>query len=128
MFKIFIQARYPTLRSSPYMSRPSHSYHTINSNDMLLPYPRVEAIRMIFRCQLIKVWREFPESIKCQRSYPMFKIALTEFYLSQCYYMRQPLNPFLGVLSSIFYKKKILNLWNVMFICIFFTFLFRPLY
>ena len=74
MFNIFKQGKYYTLRSSLYMSYPSHNYHTRNSNVMLLPYPRVEAIRRIF---------DIPVSIKCHRSYPMFKNTLTDFYLSQ---------------------------------------------
>ena len=49
------------------MSYPSHNYNTRNNTDMLLPYPRVEAIRMNFRYQFVKVWRRIPEYIKCQR-------------------------------------------------------------
>ena len=48
MYNILKHNKYPTLRSSLYMSYPSHNYHTRNE-DMLVPYPRVEAIWMNFR-------------------------------------------------------------------------------
>ena len=49
MINILKHGNYLTSRSSLYMSYPSHSYHTRNSIDMLLPNPRVEAIKMKFR-------------------------------------------------------------------------------
>ena len=50
---------------------------------MLQPYPGVEAIRMNFRYQFVKVWRGVPEYIKCQRTCASFKNALTDNYLSR---------------------------------------------
>ena len=64
MCNILKHNKYPTLRSFLYVSYPSHNYHTRNNNDMLLPYPRVEAIRMNFRYQFVKVWRGNPEYVK----------------------------------------------------------------
>ena len=83
MYSILKHNKYPTLRSSLDMSYPSHNYHTRNNTDMLLPYPRVEAIRMNFRYQFVKVWRRIPEYIKCQRTCASFKNALTDYFLSQ---------------------------------------------
>ena len=42
LFDILKQAKYPMLRSSPYISYLNQNYHTRISNDILLPYPRVE--------------------------------------------------------------------------------------
>ena len=73
--------KYPTLKSSLYMSYPSHNYHTRNSNDMLLPYLRVEATRMNFCYQFVKVWLGVPDYIKYQRHYQSFENAPTDFSL-----------------------------------------------
>ena len=50
---------------------------------MLLPYHRVEAIRMIFRYQFVSVWLGVSEYIKCQRTCEIFKNALTDYYWSR---------------------------------------------
>ena len=83
MYNILKHYKYPTLRSSVYMLYPSHNNHTRNNTDMLLPYPKVEAIRINFRYQFVKVWRRIPEYIKCQRTCASFKNALTDYFLSQ---------------------------------------------
>ena len=44
------------LRSSVYTSFPGRNYHHINRSDLLLPYPRVEVIRMSFRFKFLEVW------------------------------------------------------------------------
>ena len=82
VYKILKQNKYPILRSSHNVSYPSHYYHTRNSNEMLLPFPRVKAIRLNFRYQFVKMWLGVPEYIKCQRAYASFKMALTDYYLS----------------------------------------------
>ena len=66
MYNILRHIIYPTLKSSLCIYYPSHNYHTRNNNDMLLSYPKVEAIRTNFRDQFVKVWRGVPEYIKCQ--------------------------------------------------------------
>ena len=83
MFNILKDGKYPTLTSSFYMLHPRYSYHTWNSNDMSLPYPRVEGIMMNYQYHFIKVWLVIPWTIKRKRSYTTFKSALTEFYSSQ---------------------------------------------
>ena len=50
---------------------------------MLLPNPRVEAFRMNFRYQFVKVWRGVPGYVKCQQTYAIFKNALADYYLLQ---------------------------------------------
>ena len=61
---------------------PSQKYLTSNSNEILLPFPRIEIIRMTFEHHFVKVWHKVPEFIKCKRSYLQFKKALSEFYLA----------------------------------------------
>ena len=83
MYNILKQRKYPMLRPSLCISYPSHNYLTRNSNEMLLPFPRVEAIRMNFKYQFVKVWLEVPEYIKCKRTFRQFRNSLSEFYLTQ---------------------------------------------
>ena len=77
--------KYPRLSFFLCVLYPSQRYQTINSKDV--PYPKVEAILMNFPYHLIKVLLEFYKLIKRQRLYPVFNNALTEFYLSQYWYM-----------------------------------------
>ena len=80
------------LRQSLCISYPSHNYLTRNSHEMLLPFPRVEEIRMNFKHQFVKIRLEVPEYIKCKRSYLQFINAPSEFYLA--HYLCSPLlNP-----------------------------------
>ena len=83
MCKILIQEKHPLLRSSPCVSCLSHNHLKRNSNDMLLPFPRVKAIRMNFIYQFVKVRLEMPKLITCERSYLQFKNTLSGFYLVQ---------------------------------------------
>ena len=106
MYNILRHKKYHTLRSSLYMSCPSHNYHTWNNNDLLLPYPRVETIRMNFRYQMGKVWLRISEYIKCQRTWASFKNALIDNYLSR-YGRLYFLIP--GVVYFLFLYKSILN-------------------
>ena len=71
------------LRLSHSKSYHSHNYLTRNSNEMLLPFPGVEGIRMNFKYKFVKVWLNVPEYIKCKRTYMQFRNSLSEFYLAQ---------------------------------------------
>ena len=82
MYNILNQGKYPTLRASLCISYPSHNYVTRNNNEMFLLFPRVEAIRMNFKYQYVKVWLEMPEFIKSQRTFLQLKNAVPEFSLA----------------------------------------------
>ena len=110
MYKILKHNKYPILISSFNMSYPSHKYHSWNNNDLLLPYPRVEAIRMNFRYQFVKVWLGIPEYIKCQRTCTSFKNALTNCKLSR-YWWFSFLN--LGAVYFYFFTSWSLTLVNI---------------
>ena len=69
MYSILKQRKYPMLRPCLCISYPSHKYLARRNNEMLLPFPRVEAIRMNFKYQFVKVWLEVPEYIKCKRTF-----------------------------------------------------------
>ena len=52
-FNILKHGKHPTCRFSFYMPYSSYSYHTRNSEDVMLPSPGVEAIQMIFGYQTV---------------------------------------------------------------------------
>ena len=83
MYSVLKHGKYPTLRSTLDVSYPNHEYSTRGRNDLILPFPRIEAVRMNFKYQFIKVWSELPENIKSQRTSRSFKRVLMEYYLDQ---------------------------------------------
>ena len=98
LYNILNQGKYPTLRPSLCISYPSNKYVTKNSNEVLLLFPWVEAIRMNFKYQFVEVWLKMPDFIKFQRSYQQFKKASSELYLAHCYY-----SSLLGPVSQFFF-------------------------
>ena len=60
----------------------SHSYETRNRNHLILPFPRVNAIKINFTYQLINVWNDVPEAIKNVASANIFKKLLCQHFLS----------------------------------------------
>ena len=83
MSNILKQSKYPMLGPFIFISNPRHNYLTRNNIEMLVPFPRVETIRMKFKYQFVKVWLEVPEFVKCKQTYLQFRNALSEFYLEQ---------------------------------------------
>ena len=83
MYSVLKHGKYPTLRSTLDVSYPDHEYSTRSRNNLILPFPRIEAVRMNFKYQFIKVWSELPENIKSQRTSRSFKRVLMEYYLDQ---------------------------------------------
>ena len=62
MYIIFKQGKYSTLRPSLCISYRNHNYLTRNSNEMLLPFPRVEAIRMDLNLKSSKFGLDYQSS------------------------------------------------------------------
>ena len=62
MYNTLSQGKSPMLRPFLGISYPSHNYLTENINETLLPFLRVEAIRLIFKYQLSKF------DLKCRNS------------------------------------------------------------
>ena len=77
-YKNLKQGKYPTVNASLSISYPSHIYLTGNSKEILLSFPRAEAIRMNLKNQFEKVRLEVPELIRCPRSYLQFRNTISE--------------------------------------------------
>ena len=83
MFKILRMNLYPTLQASLDLNITSHSYDTRHSDDFVLPFPRVNALRINFKYQYVKIWNDIPDDIKSCQSLGRFKNSLTEYFVSR---------------------------------------------
>ena len=83
MYRVLKLNECPTLRNILSITYPSHNYNTRNANSLILPFPRVEVVRMSYLYQFNKVWNEIPEVIKSMENFKKFKSALYNYYVSQ---------------------------------------------
>ena len=83
MFKILRMDLCPTLLSSLDINTASHMYSTRHRDDLILPFPRVETLRINFKYQYVSIWNSVPENIKACGSLTRFKSLLIEYFLSQ---------------------------------------------
>ena len=81
MFKIIKLGKETQLGISLNMNYPGHSYNTSSAQNIVLPFPRIETIRMNFIYQFINVWNCLPEFIKNSDSLGKFKMKLMQYYL-----------------------------------------------
>ena len=83
MYRVLKLNECPTLRNILSITYPSHNHNTRNANSLILPFPRVEVVRMSYLYQFNKVWNEIPEVIKSMENLKKFKSALYNYYVSQ---------------------------------------------
>ena len=83
MYQIVKRNEFPFLQEKLNLSTPSHTHHTrsIDNEVFSMPFPRVEAIRMNFSYQFVKIWNEIPFDIKNSISLGVFKKTLIDHYL-----------------------------------------------
>ena len=77
MYRVVVLDEIQSLRNNLHLVQPTHSYGTRNSNNLELPFPRVEAIRMNFRYQFVNIWNSIPTEIKASPTSKAFKKAFT---------------------------------------------------
>ena len=73
MYKIVKMNINPTLQVNLDLKFPSHEHGTRNFNDLILPFPRIESIRINYKYQCTKIWNCIPVLIKEQPNLKMFK-------------------------------------------------------
>ena len=83
MYKVVRLNECPTLQSNLDLSYPSHHYGTRNRNNLILPFPRVESLRINFKYQCSSIWNLIPDYIKQSISLSRFKKALIQYYISE---------------------------------------------
>ena len=82
MYRALNENNLPLLEQSLNISYADHSYLTRNRNSIVLPFPRVEAVRESYRYQFLQVWNELPNEIKIANSLNKFKKLLKNYFLA----------------------------------------------
>ena len=81
MFKIRKLNLYPTLQNNLDLQTPEHDHLTRNRNKFLLPFPRIDSVRINFKYQITRIWNELPEVLKNIDKLSTFKKRLTKHLL-----------------------------------------------
>ena len=71
----------PTIRNNLTIEYPSHSYETRSAHNLVLPFPRVETIRMNFKYQFVDIWNSEPAYLKELSSVRAFKKSLIKYFI-----------------------------------------------
>jgi hypothetical protein len=82
MYKMLNEQKFPALLAFIDPHTANHIHNTRNVNRFVLPFPRVENIRLNFKYQFLKVWNEIPIEIKSKTSHISFKSAYRGYLLS----------------------------------------------
>ena len=83
MYKVVRMNACPTLQLNLDLRYPQHDYGTRNRNNPIVPFPRVDSIKINFQYQCTKIWSELPPDIRDSNSLGVFKRKLIEFFLAQ---------------------------------------------
>jgi len=83
MYKIVRDNKYQTLKTNLNLQLPSHFHNTRQKNDLILPFPRVENIRLSFKYQFVGIWNDLPTRLKDISTLSVFKKNLFEYLLSK---------------------------------------------
>ena len=60
----------------------SHTYGTRHRNDLVLPFPNVNAIRINYVYQCTSVWNNIPENIKSKETLKSFKREFSKYLVN----------------------------------------------
>ena len=82
MYNILNLGLYPSLRAAVDLEPMDHGYHTRGANLIRGPFPRVDATKVNFKYNFVKVWNEIPANLKEAPSVASFKEMLREHFLS----------------------------------------------
>ena len=73
MFKALKYNKNPVVASSIECIFPEHNYSTRNRHRMIVPFPRIGAIKMNFRFAFVSIWNSIDSDIRETRSLRTFK-------------------------------------------------------
>ena len=83
MYRVLKLNEIPELRRVLQLQLPDHNHDTRNSDMLVPPFPRIEALRMNFQHQFINIWNEIPIIIKEKPSLSSFKYSLKHHFINQ---------------------------------------------
>ena len=84
VYRVLKRDEFPCLRDQLELRYPDHDYTTrsTRNEDVMVPTPRVEAIKLNFEYQFPHVWNEIPQDLKNSRSLGIFKKKVTERFIN----------------------------------------------
>ena len=82
MYKIINLGLYPSLRAAVDLEPTDHGYFTRGANFIRVPFPRVDATKVNFKYNFVKVWNDLPANLKESVSVASFKKMLREHFIS----------------------------------------------
>ena len=81
MFKLVKLESNETLDASVQREYPEHAHNTRNRNNMITPFPRVDAIKVNYKYQFKTIWNEIPSTLSEDCSLGTFKRKVIEHYI-----------------------------------------------
>ena len=83
MYRLINNDISPSLSNYLNLHSASHGINTRHRNDLIVPFPSVENIRLNFKYQFISVWNLVPQQIKNCQTLSQFKNAYKKYLLSR---------------------------------------------
>ena len=83
IFKVLKLGFYPVLFNDLNFRTNNHLYNTRNIDNLVLPFPRVENIRINYKYMFPHIWNEIPIHIKELGNLRIFKKKLSEFLIDK---------------------------------------------
>ena len=81
MYKIII-LRTSSIIQQNELEYLNHEYNTRGRDQLILPFPRVNAVRLNYKYQCVKVWNELPLEIRNSQRIGIFKKKVTDYFLN----------------------------------------------
>ena len=84
VYRVLNREEFPCLREQLELRYPDHDHNTrsTENEDLVVPFPRVEAVKLNFEYQFPNTWNEIPRDLKNVSSLKILKKALTEHYVN----------------------------------------------
>ena len=83
MFKVLKLNQYPSLQNNLNLFYPGHDHATRSADQLVLPFPRVAALRISYKFQFVNIWNEIPRSLRNLDNINKFKKVLYAHFLGK---------------------------------------------
>ena len=83
MYKVLKFNQYPSLQNNLNLFYPGHDHATRSADQLVLPFPRVAAIRIGYKFQFVNIWNEIPRRLRNLENVKNFKKELHAYFLSK---------------------------------------------
>ena len=83
MYRAIYKNSVPTLQNNLDLKTPNHPHLTRSRNKFILPFPRVENIRINYQYQMTNKWNNLPENMKTIPSLSIFKKSITNHIIER---------------------------------------------